>query len=141
MSGESPFLGVPLNVKGRRVVEFPLVSFAKVSKSLLKNGRLEGDFKIAVVVTDVLFSDNEEKTSQSSWRTALLASFLHSTTLSGTKGPIVDVMSHTAPPVVTGCPNQGCRWHHDSFICEPEMGSRCEINGSTCIVTICEIED
>jgi hypothetical protein len=80
MSGESPFLGVPLNVKERRVVEFPLVSFAKVSKSLLKNGRVDGDFKIEVVVTNVLIGDNEENTSQSSWRSSLLASFLSSST-------------------------------------------------------------
>lgn len=45
MSGESPFLGVPLNLKERRMIEFPLVSFAKISKSLLKNGRIDGDFK------------------------------------------------------------------------------------------------
>ena len=73
MSGESPFLGVPLNVNERRVVEFPLVSFAKIAKPLLKNGRVDNDFKIEVVVTDVLFGDNEEKTSQSSWRNSLLA--------------------------------------------------------------------
>jgi len=87
MSGESPFLGVSLNVKERRVVEFPLVSFAKVSKSLLKNGRVDGDFKIEVVVTNVLFGDNEEQTSQSSWRKSLLVSFLPSATRSGAKEP------------------------------------------------------
>lgn len=138
MSGESPLLGVPLNVKEWRVVEFPLVSFAKISKSLLKNGRIDGDFKIEVVVTEVLFGDNEEKTSQSSWRNSLLASFLPSTTKSGIKGPIVEVMSYTAPPIVEACQDQECKFKNACYKCEELSGTSCSPNGcESCTETAC----
>ncbi len=138
MSGESPFLGVPLNVKERRVVEFPLVSFAKVSKSLLKNGRIDGDFKIEVVVTNVLFGDNEEKTSQSSWRSSLLASFLPSATRNGAKEPLVEVVSYAAPPLAEGCQNQECHWNGSCYSCKDLSGTGCSTSGcESCTETAC----
>lgn len=130
MSGESPLLGVPLGVKERRVVEFPLVSFAKISKSLMKNGRVDGDFKIEVIVTDVIFEDSGEKTSKSGWRNSLLASFLPSATGSGAKRPIVEVVSYAAPPIDEGCQNQECKYVEGCYQCQALNGTTCNPKGT-----------
>jgi hypothetical protein len=120
MSGESPFLGVPLKVKEALEVEFPLVSFAKISKSLVNNGTLDGDFRIVVIVTDVLFSDDEGNTSNSSWRSSSITNSFLSAIGYGPNYAIVKVASYpdVGPLPLEECQNQECKLSSGCYKCE-----------------------
>lgn len=129
MSGESPLLGVTLKIKERREVEFPLVSFAKISKSLLKNGRVDGNFKIDVAVTDILFEDNEEKISKLSSGSRPSATFLSPATGYSSKGAIVMVTNRPTTLKFDGCQNQQCQDNSSGtcFECKSNTGTTCSV--------------
>lgn len=92
LNGETPLLGVTLSANERREVEFPVVSFAKASKGLLKNGEVNGNFIIEVTVTNYLFEDQSgEKISRGGKVPG--ASFLNSVTGSRLGKLIVNVKS------------------------------------------------
>ncbi len=57
--GATPLVSISggLKAKDKTVIEFPVVSFAAVSKPLLKNGTLAGDFEIYVAVTEVVYEN------------------------------------------------------------------------------------
>jgi hypothetical protein len=126
MSGESPFLGVALNENERRDVEFPVVSFTKISKSLVKDGRLNGDFKIEVGVINVLLGDGEEKTSILSRSVSTLANFLSPSTAHSLKEAMVKVNSYTSVVTLEACQNQECKWNGSCFQCQALAEVTCE---------------
>jgi hypothetical protein len=143
MSGESPLLGVALNENERRDVEFPLVSFAKISKSLLKEGRVDGDFKIEVSVISVLFGDSEEKTSRLGRRETSLASFSFSASGYSSKEASIKVTSYpsTITPLLE-CQDQECHFTGSCYECKALKGTGCSTNAcASCTETQCNLGD
>ncbi|HEU0144748.1 MAG TPA: hypothetical protein VFQ47_08165 [Nitrososphaera sp.] len=59
LQGETRFLNIQsgLSVNQKQVLKFPVVTFAKIYKPLLKRGPLEGEFRIEIVVNGILYSD------------------------------------------------------------------------------------
>jgi hypothetical protein len=59
LHGETPLValsgGLPAN--GKSQAEFPVVSFAKIYKPLLKEGVLTGHFRIEIGVTEIIYED------------------------------------------------------------------------------------
>jgi hypothetical protein len=56
LSGETPdFLGVALGPGEKRVITFPVLSFAKIYRPLLHGGKLEGNYKIELWVSEVKY--------------------------------------------------------------------------------------
>lgn len=57
-SGQTPLLGLSGIPAGEvKTYNFPVISIGKVSKSLLKNGTLNGNFLIDVAVSEVRYED------------------------------------------------------------------------------------
>lgn len=121
LNGETPkFIGVPLSPGERRVVTYPVVSFVKIYQPLLRNGRLEGNYRIELFVTEVLYDDGTLD-GASTWNLRLTVNAKDSETL------IAKVSSKAAEPPEEGCPNQECMWSNS------EQCERCYTNGgSTC---------
>ena len=118
------------NLKGKREVEFPLVSFSKVSKPFLTDGKISGDFRIAVTVTDVLFADNEDKVSKLNWLNSSFANFLPTAAAHSPSYAVVKVVSY--PPTKTfaeGCQNQECKFSVDCYSCATLNGTGCDTSG------------
>jgi len=125
LSGETPqFLGVILAAGEKRVATFPIVSFAKIHGPLLRNGRLEGNYKIELWVTEVLFDGGNAGRPQS-------PSFAsHKTSWKGDKtDKVTKVASKPAPATDDdlGCPNQECGWDNqlNCYTCFNNPGSSC----------------
>ncbi len=59
LQGQTPLLALPdsLQVDARLPISFPVVSFEKIYQSLLKQGTLEGNFRIDVAVNDIVYDD------------------------------------------------------------------------------------
>jgi len=125
LSGETPqFLGVNLAAGEKRVATFPVVSFAKIHGPLLRNGRLEGSYKIELWVTEVLFDGGNTGLAQSTSFT------LHKTSWKGSKtDKVTKVTSRPAPETDDdlGCPNQECGWANvqNCYTCFNNQGSSC----------------
>ncbi|HEX8139905.1 MAG TPA: hypothetical protein VF544_20260 [Pyrinomonadaceae bacterium] len=64
--GQTPFItpsgGLPLNVE--REIEFNVFSFGKVARLLAKNGALNGDFRVQVVVDEIRYEDGSTWTRE-----------------------------------------------------------------------------
>ena len=125
MSGETPqFLGVILAAGEKRVATFPVVSFAKIYGPLLRNGRIEGNYKIELWVTEVLFDGSNAGLAQST-------SFpVHKTSWKDAKtDKVTKVASRPAPETDDdfGCPNQECGWSNPQscYTCFNNQGSSC----------------
>lgn len=56
---ETPFLVVAIAPGEWRVIEYPLGTFVNMSRSMLREGKLSGDFRLEVSVTQVVFSDTD----------------------------------------------------------------------------------
>jgi hypothetical protein len=122
--GESPLLSVTLNQSERRDIEFPLVRFAKISKSFMQNGRLDGNFKIEIRVTRALFEDSQEQTSMLSNRGSSLVS-AHPE--SNTKEAIARVTNYPSAILpIRPCGNTACKWDGSCYTCQPQQGLVCD---------------
>jgi hypothetical protein len=127
LKGETPkFLAVPLIAGERRVVEYPVVSFAEIYRPLLRGKReLEGNYRIELRVSDVRFTD--ETAEQGS------AAFLNVKKVNWKADPavaFVEVKSEPAPPVDDGdlgCPDQVCSYDYNQkcYKCVYEQGGTC----------------
>jgi hypothetical protein len=64
--GQSPLImpsgGLPMNVE--REIEFPIVSFGRVARSLVGSGELKGDFRIQVVANEIQYEDGSTWTRE-----------------------------------------------------------------------------
>lgn len=125
LQGETPkFLAVPLNAGEKRKVSYPVVTFAKVYRSLLRGGReLEGDYRIEVWVSDVRFADDETGKQGP-------AAFAH-VKKPNPKAAFVEVKSVPAPPSLQdelGCQNQQCSWSNanNCYRCVSSSGGTCK---------------
>src|ERR1041385_2420659 len=128
LSGETPdFLGVALAPGEKRVITFPVLSFSKIYRPLLRGGKLEGQYKIELWVTDVKFE--APNPDQGDRRVNLLVSSWHG----NANTRVVKVISRPATPKDDfGCPNQECGWSNQDQ-CEKCYGE----TGSTCAWTDC----
>lgn len=107
LQGETPLLAVALAPQERRVVQYPVVTFAKIYQPLLKGGRLAGDFNIEIQVSDVVYEEARYSGSNS-------ARFVKAAAAAKLKPlPMVKVPSHPAPPPtqIGKCQLQRCRWN------------------------------
>jgi hypothetical protein len=123
LSGKSPqFLGVPLARGERRVVNFPVVTFAKIYPPLLRRGKITGNYRIELTVADVAF-DNTSNTSGVTYRRVKA---------SGKIGPATSFLKVASKPAEQddddlGCQNQECAWaaSQSCYTCFTQKGSTC----------------
>lgn len=119
--GDTDFFDVTLPAGGRLAIDYPIVSFEKLSKKLTNGGILSGDYRIEVVVAALSFADG------SKW------------TLSN-PGPIrlAHALSFVPP---SGCQDQGCVFNgtSGSYVCGPNTGTYCSVTdqGQSCTETRC----
>jgi hypothetical protein len=57
LEGTTPMLGVLVPAGKARILEYPVASFAKIHKPLLKSGELTGQFRLEVAVAEVQYAD------------------------------------------------------------------------------------
>lgn len=126
LQGETPtFLAVPLNAGENRKVSYPVVSFAKIYRPLLRGRReLQENYRIEVWVSDVRFAD---ETGQQE-----LAAFAHANKLNSKAAAapaFVKVKSEPAPvEQELGCQNQQCYWSNQDgcYKCGSSSGGTCK---------------
>jgi hypothetical protein len=127
LKGEtSKFLAVSLTAGERRVVEYPVVSFAKIYRPLVEGKKeLEGNFRIELWVSDVRFTDGTSgqspaaflKMKKVNWEMDAVVAF-------------VEVKSESAPRPLDdelGCPDQSCSYDNgrQCYRCTYEKGGTC----------------
>lgn len=127
ISGETPqFLGVALASGEKRVITFPVVSFARIHGPLLRDGKVEGNFRIELWVSDVQFDNGflqSRKSSSSIMRKAGWST--------GRPTDVLKVTSKLAPPDDdddgAACQNQECGWanRQNCYTCFTNTGSTC----------------
>lgn len=126
LSGETAdFLGVALGPGEKRIITFPVVSFAKIYRPLLRGGKLEGQYKIELWVTEVKF--DAPNPAQSTAPMSFFATWNANSTVR-----VLKTTSRPAPAKTEGCPNQECGWSSQDH-CEKCYGE----TGSTCAWTDC----
>jgi len=122
LTGETPdFLGVALASGEKRVVNFPVLSFAKIYRPLLRGNKLEGRYKIELWVTEVTFDVANANQRNGPLATAWTASSK------------VHVREVSSRPVTSeddddlGCQNQECDFYipDNCYKCVSSMGSTC----------------
>ena len=123
LQGETPqFLRVALAPKEKRSVIFPAVSFAQVYHPLLRGGSVEGDLKIELIVSDVLFEPNVGGQG---------FSFVKTRWVPDLKLNVLEVPNAPVPPPddgdELGCPERECKWSkpENCYTCELQSGSTC----------------
>lgn len=123
LEGDTDLVGVWLTAGRGRVLSYPAVSFAKVCAPLLKGGRLSGDYRLEVGVSEVRYAD------ESSW----------------VKGQAVYSSAAYRRTEVAGCANQGCIYNANddvqSFQCSAsKKGFFCSVSngGKSCTETVCD---
>lgn len=57
LTGETPLFDVALRPGEKRTVEYPIVSFAKIHKPLLRYGVLAGEYRLEITLGEVHFAD------------------------------------------------------------------------------------
>jgi hypothetical protein len=121
--GDTEFLEVALPAGGRLAVDYPIVSFDKLSKPLMHDGVISGNYRLEVVVNAISFVDGSKWTPSDSGAIKL---------------------AHAASPRVDGgCANTSCSWsgQSESYFCGSNDGSGCRAGGSGdavwCIETRC----
>lgn len=125
LSGETPqFLGVALAPGEKRVITFPVVSFARIHGPLLRDGKVEGNFRIELWVSEVQFDNGiaaAENLSSFNMRTAGLKT--------GAAAKFLKVSSKPfrSRPEDLGCPVRECRWSNQDkcYRCENQEASTC----------------
>lgn len=133
LSGETPqFLGVALAPGERRLVNYPVVSFARIHGRLVRGGKLEGHFTIELWVTEVQFDNGNLEAESSSNPNLRNAAWKVRP-----RGKFLKVTSKPAPQDDEdfGCPSQQCGWSdvQQCYTCFDTKGSSCSwFNCSYC---------
>jgi hypothetical protein len=121
LQGETDFIqiagGLPAHEK--RQVEFPVFSFARSVRPLVRDGALSGDFRVDVAVSEARYDD------ETGWLW---------------KGPseAVFVKAVSGVSSLNKCPNQKCSLTGGAYECQTSLGEYCTNHVSTCTNTICE---
>jgi hypothetical protein len=120
LKGEtSKFLAVSLTAGERRIVKYPVVSFARIYRPLLRGKReLDGDYRIELWVSDVRFTDATRGQGPAG---SLNVKKAHASV------DFVVVKSEPAPPPIDdelGCPDQACVYDYNQqcYRCTYEAG-------------------
>lgn len=123
LKGETPkFLAVSLTAGERRIVKYPVVSFAKIYRPLLHGKReLAGNYKIELWVSDVRYTPEIREQGAA---TSLNVKKAHASV------DFVVVKSEPAPPPIDdelGCPDQACVYDYNQqcYRCTYESGGTC----------------
>ena len=123
LKGETPkFLAVSLTAGERRIVKYPVVSFARIYRPLLHGKKeLDGDYRIELWVSDVRFAD---ETRGQKTATSLNVKKAHASI------DFVLVKTEPAPPPIDdefGCPDQACVYDYNQqcYRCTHESGGTC----------------
>lgn len=135
--GESPVISMEggLAVGEGRILQLSIVSFGQVSKPLIQGGRLEGDYRLEIAVTEILFED------LSTWTVGQKVAVQKQA--SNTLIVKVSFRVGTVPLTVTplkaapNCPKQSCK-----YVEGPPDGYRCEGSGhdeycTNCVTSCC----
>lgn len=126
LQGETPkFLAVPLNAGENRKVSYPVVSFAKIYRPLLRGrNELQENYRIEVWVSDVRFADGTGQQGP--------AAFAHVKKLNSKADaatPFVEVKSEPASAEQDlGCQGQQCSWSNQDncYRCVASSGGTCK---------------
>lgn len=130
LSGQTPLVALSggLPVGERRVLEFPVVSFAKICKSLMKGESLRGDFRMEVEVGEILYEDGSSQTAKAMGNLYVLAK---------NNGVFPGINRVTQ----VGCAHQRCKFvplPETHYECEPtSFPELCTNSGQFCCNTIC----
>jgi hypothetical protein len=123
--GETPLIELPhaLPPGGKTQVQYPVVMFEHIWQPLIKHGRLDGDYRIEVAVSEVRY------TSAPKWKwgdpfTAKAVKLMSALDAGG-----------------GGCANQTCKKHGDHYECDTGEGELCTNFGTTCDNAICNLLD
>lgn len=126
LKGETPeFLAVSLTAGERRVVEYPVVSFAQIYRPLLYGKKeLDGNYRIELWVSDVRFTAETDRQQPAAFLNVKKLNWKADAAVA-----FVAVKSKPAPPVVQdlGCPNQVCGYDYNErcYKCFAESGGTC----------------
>jgi hypothetical protein len=131
LQGESPVIGADIPAGNEFRLEYPVVTFAKIYKSLLKNGELSGNYVIQITVSSATYEDGSVwqltqllKDGVPTWLNVPQPNCIANTSV-GT------VKNHVTVPVQCQdqqcyfCPNCGC------YQCIEAAGSCCRVNSCT----------
>ena len=119
------FLAVSLTAGERRVVEYPVVSFAEIYRPLLHGKReLEGNYRIELWVSDVSFTDETPEQGPAAFLNIKKVNWKADAAVA-----FVEVKSKPAPPIddELGCPDQVCSFNYNEncYKCTYEKGGTC----------------
>lgn len=119
--GESPFLGIPNNLNANETAELnlPPVSLAKILRPAVKRNKLNGDFSVQVVVTEITYEDG------TNWKF----------TQPNNVTRIAVNNAHAMPQ----CANQTCQYNPEihAYQCVGAEGQLCTNKGDECTSTTC----
>lgn len=119
--GDTDFFDVTLPAGARLAIDYPIVSFENLSKTLTSDGVLNGDYRLEVVVAALSFNDGSKWTVSNPGAIKLA----HAVSL--------------APD--PGCQNQSCVWNgiSNSYVCAASEGSYCSVGsqGTECTESRC----
>lgn len=132
--GETQLLAFTLPPKARRIVEFPVVTFRDIWGTLLRDGRLDGRFRIEVAIAEVVFEDKARWQSLPSEDRSTL---LKASWQPGREGFVV-VTSYQDPieieedPGAGACAHKECFWSpiDNKYKCQSKDGFGCKVSGS-----------
>lgn len=133
-SGQTSMVDLPEEIPAgaTREVKFPVISFAKIHKPLLRNGVLYGEYRIQVAVSEVRFSDGSAQTILSS--------------RNGSTPTMIIKAAHRTISNETFCPDQECSLVRSSkdvplgYTCRSATGTGCTnvAGGESCTDSICQ---
>lgn len=124
LEGETEVIEIGLPAGKQQQISYPVVSFAKIYRPFLKNGVLEGEFRIEVVVARATFADGSQ------WKLGDLK---------------FSKANHSRLSTTEGCQKQGCKWNgpESSYICTANEGTYCSVTegGQSCTESRCALEE
>jgi hypothetical protein len=130
--GESELLTLaePLPAKKGLALKQPLFSLKKEGQSLMKDGKLEGKFRLDIAVKEVIYEDGEK------WTGNQLVCPLE---LLGNNGGGEDKkLAHRKSTQGNSCAKQMCKGSNGGYTCgSSETSEYCTNFNSTCCNTIC----
>lgn len=117
LEGDTPLIELALPAGQRRTLEYPVISFGRIARSLLKERDFSGNFRIEVVAGQVVYADGSSAAGVRRDLSFIPAAF----------GP--------KPSLYSGCSKQRCEWSndHESYRCLDSTNSEsCMNQGSSC---------
>lgn len=127
LKGETPVLGVALSPKERRVVQYPVVTFAKIYRPLLRDGNVAGNYRIEIQVVDVIYESFTNRKRDKDDHPKFVRAGLPGMP----ETQFLNVLTKPSPPTQKGhCQNQACEYNftRNCYTCtgEPRPGFMCK---------------